>query len=761
MKLAPVRDAMSETMWKWQYKVRHGMGATSDSKMLADYDSSETVAAAAAAMETAKNADLGSSPSIKTMFEGPKSTPGHFDWVDYPPKQLSKSAAKAQDRVAIKVFKVKDGEKPVIQGKHSLRYHSIEVQNPLLVGVLAKILSEKQDVHLDAQENATFKFPFRGLYFGYEDIRTEYRDLKEEEPVKPFMLLLLRLLDDVFAETRVKVANMLASNLVSFKFAWTFFPRGSTVISWGNNCELLCKVSDTAYKVDKSGECLAVVGKVLRFTGRGFQWEDIELEINRFAGNKPITDLDVYPIRYAEKPEEIMGNCAERGRKVLDYQGLAYVNYNGIVIHRGDQGCSKHNVDGRVLIDVVGFNRHHLKQGAREGADRKMLVDGGENEHHEEGGGALVDKNATTSSKAKRVTRRLSEKAQERVKKIMLTEHADSLMFVHPLIEGYALKNKLWVSFFIEDISPLTWNDAAYEHLVYDEQQKDLVMSFVENHQHLTAPTYTGNTTTALVDVIAGKGEGLIILLSGPPGTGKTLMAEAVADRTHRPLYYLQAEDLGTNAAVLGANVKKVFEMATEWDAVILLDEADVFMAERHPQDIARNELVSIFLRELEYFRGIIFLTTNLYSTIDQAFRSRVSLHLLFNPLSPDARLIVWRKFLERLAPVPVPAEESKRITDGSVAEEEEVASPEEEAINTKGVTSTTGDLTEDDLKDLAAWNLNGREIKTAVKMVRSWCDYKGYEMTLSRLESGIKVTSPHATKSAGVHEHDSSLYDD
>jgi ATP-dependent 26S proteasome regulatory subunit len=89
-------------------------------------------------------------------------------------------------------------------------------------------------------------------------------------------------------------------------------------------------------------------------------------------------------------------------------------------------------------------------------------------------------------------------------------------------------------------------------------------------------------------DVIIGKGQGLIILLSGPPGTGKTLTAEAVADKTHRPLLYLHAEDLGINAATLGANVKKMFEMATDWDAVILLDEADVFMAERHPTDIHR-----------------------------------------------------------------------------------------------------------------------------------------------------------------------------
>ena len=225
------------------------------------------------------------------------------------------------------------------------------------------------------------------------------------------------------------------------------------------------------------------------------------------------------------------------------------------------------------------------------------------------------------------------------------------------------------------------------------------------------------------------------MLLSGPPGTGKTLMAEAVADRTHRPLFYLQAEDLGINAAVLGANIKKVFEMATEWEAVILLDEADVFMAERHPQDIARNELVSIFLRELEYYRGIIFLTTNLYSTIDTAFRSRVSLHLLFNSLSPDARMVVWRKFLDRL---PAAASASLKGKDG---EADEV------------------DVTDEDLKELSVWQLNGREIKTAVKMTKSWCEQKGYTLTLARLENGIKVTSPHASKS-GVRETDTSLYD-
>lgn len=257
-------------------------------------------------------------------------------------------------------------------------------------------------------------------------------------------------------------------------------------------------------------------------------------------------------------------------------------------------------------------------------------------------------------------------------------------------------------------------------------------------------------------DVIVGKGQGLIMLLSGPPGTGKTLMAEAIADRTHRPLFYLQAEDLGINAAALGANIKRVFEMATEWNAVILLDEADVFMAERNPNDIHRNELVSIFLRELEYYRGIIFLTTNLYHTIDTAFRSRVSLHLLFKSLTREARETVWRKFLQRLP-------DSNRITD--VTDESPATgstTPRNDGTDEDAggeITATYEDkpLDDEDIAELSLWQLNGREIKTAVKMVRSWCDHKGYIMTLSRLENGIKVTSPHSNKDGDV---DKDLYE-
>lgn len=98
-------------------------------------------------------------------------------------------------------------------------------------------------------------------------------------------------------------------------------------------------------------------------------------------------------------------------------------------------------------------------------------------------------------------------------------------------------------------------------------------------------------------DVIRGKGRGLIMLLEGTPGTGKTLTAEAVADQVRRPLYYLSAGELGQDADRVEDRLTRVFDLAARWNAVLLFDECDVFLQERSTEQLARNEIVAIFLR--------------------------------------------------------------------------------------------------------------------------------------------------------------------
>lgn len=134
----------------------------------------------------------------------------------------------------------------------------------------------------------------------------------------------------------------------------------------------------------------------------------------------------------------------------------------------------------------------------------------------------------------------------------------------------------------------------------------------------------------------------------------------------------------------------------------------------------------------MEYYRGIIILTTNLVEHIDDAFRSRIHFHLVYPALSDDARRKIWTGFLKRV--------ESHCETANQLAG-----------------TGTTGNGTRSktvkynvqpsDIEALARWKLNGREIKTVVKTVYLWCRYNTLEFSLARLEDGIELTAPLSIK--------------
>lgn len=69
--------------------------------------------------------------------------------------------------------------------------------------------------------------------------------------------------------------------------------------------------------------------------------------------------------------------------------------------------------------------------------------------------------------------------------------------------------------------------------------------------------------------------------------------SESIADYTQRPLYTVNCGELGERACFIEESLKRILFLATRWNAVVLLDEADVFLAERKTTDLERNGLVS------------------------------------------------------------------------------------------------------------------------------------------------------------------------
>jgi AAA+ superfamily predicted ATPase len=124
------------------------------------------------------------------------------------------------------------------------------------------------------------------------------------------------------------------------------------------------------------------------------------------------------------------------------------------------------------------------------------------------------------------------------------------------------------------------------------------------------------------------------------------------------------AGDLGTKADHLEHNLANIISLAHKWGAIILIDETDVFLSQHSTYDLERNSLVSVFLRYLKYFQGIMFLTTNRVTTFDAAFQSRINFAIKFDNLNTQAKKTIWNNFLEQ---IPVKKEEDPKQGNRSV----------------------------------------------------------------------------------------------
>jgi hypothetical protein len=161
----------------------------------------------------------------------------------------------------------------------------------------------------------------------------------------------VKLMGEIFGGMRTHLEHLQNSGLISFKLAWTYFPKDAIVYSPEKDCERLYKVKDTEIKPDRVGKpVLHIKCKEVSFDGESFVWKNQTLQIPAFEGNRPITEMKYYPLSFHSDPEDVKARMTVRGKKVLEYQGLTYCGYSGLGIYHDD--CTeneKHNVSSSKL----------------------------------------------------------------------------------------------------------------------------------------------------------------------------------------------------------------------------------------------------------------------------------------------------------------------------------------------------------------------------------------------------------------------------
>ncbi|KAI1180208.1 hypothetical protein F4777DRAFT_365176 [Nemania sp. FL0916] len=470
-----------------------------------------------------------------------------------------------------------------------------------------------------------------------------------------------------------------------------------------------------------------------------------------YSGEREITELPCYPIRYGEDSESHVKELTAQGERFNLFLETKHLTYDGWTLISTPDGKAMESkedafgvqrrlqpeyIDSHVVVDLTEafHDMNHWKPEFYESnivpdfwsrvaddfpifiwsnEERSKLVSKSDNEVELTTDSVAVwqqkdwlDKDGFLRASGKRS---LGSNASSTT--VLDPEH---YALLPRRLFAYVLRDRKVVCVDINNLELTSAKVDVFDSLIIDKKYKAIVEGLVSSHfaKKKLERRYFGvsRARSQSQDIIQGKGRGLVILLHGVPGVGKTATAEAVAMENHKPLFAITCGDLGLTPKEVEGSLTEIFRLAHMWNCVLLFDEADVFLAQRSRFDLKRNALVSVFLRTLEYYNGILFLTTNRVGTLDEAFKSRIHMSLYYPPLNEIQIDLIFKMNINKLREI---EEERARLTDEPLLD-----------IRYESIVKFAADHC---MKTKTSGRWNGRQIRNAFQIASSLARHDAY----------------------------------
>ncbi|GKU20292.1 unnamed protein product [Fusarium langsethiae] len=302
---------------------------------------------------------------------------------------------------------------------------------------------------------------------------------------------------------------------------------------------------------------------------------------------------------------------------------------------------------------------------------------------------------------------------------------------------GFILGDRRWGHLNIANLKPVKTDKEAFKYLVLDDEVKMTVKALIGK---FATDLGEGRVVPWGNDFVKNKGEGRIFLLHGAPGVGKTCTAECIAELTNRPLISLTSGDLSVDSYHIENNLSYFLELGQRYGALVLLDEADIYLERRRSSDIKRNGLVSVFLRALEYYRGVLFLTTNRVQSFDSAFLSRIHVALHYKNLGHEDRERIWSHNFDRLSRDSNGLVHVSSAARDFVWNSEDVRSLKWNGREIRNAMQTALALAENDAEEESTENVTicVKHFRAVVKMSRGFRDYIKHAVPIEGFEDAV-----------------------
>jgi len=376
-----------------------------------------------------------------------------------------------------------------------------------------------------------------------------------------------------------------------------------------------------------------------------------------------VSSLTYRPLAYYERFEDaaVVKKAVEAGHRALEYQSYHYCSYHGRCPPTvSKKFFGKVKIDGRVIVDCL--------QARRSNSQFSVFFP-----HLEHPISPLPGKTKEVfdamrplylaSSQDRRPTREEQEK-----RKHFFGSHDEFLMLMKPLLPAWSLDHKDWFWVNVCLLEPVTFQANPMDRLVDSSSRQLGLLNLMIKRKLELLPSERAENAKGV------KGRDLLmIMLSGQSGTGKTATVMATAELQQRPILRVEFPDVDTKAADARWDFLQTLENAAAWQALVLVDNAvrifgssDILKPFSYRLHLAHN-----IANMLERFPGVVFLTKQDDQQLIDEITKQVQVHVWLSNFSSEKRQKIWAaRFKEAGFPI-----------------------------------------SEETIKDISAWELNGHEI--------------------------------------------------